>query len=95
MAVTANDYDPDGEAIAVVDVGAPGHGSVEVGTASTVVYTPEPGYVGLDEFEYTDRRRLMAPRRARTSSWSCSPSTSEPTARRDARFRRHRTPARP
>ncbi|MFK7918992.1 MAG: Ig-like domain-containing protein [Ilumatobacter sp.] len=53
VAVTANDYDPDGEAIAVVGVGVPGHGSVEVGTASTVVYTPEPGYVGLDEFEYT------------------------------------------
>ncbi len=53
VAVTANDYDPDGEAVAVVSVGVPGHGSVEVGTASTVVYTPEPGYVGLDEFVYT------------------------------------------
>lgn len=53
VAVTANDYDPDGEAVAVVGTGVPGHGSVEVGTATTVVYTPEPGYVGLDEFEYT------------------------------------------
>ncbi len=51
--VTANDYDPDGEAIAVVGVGSAGHGSVEIGTASTVTFTPEPGYVGLDEFEYT------------------------------------------
>ncbi len=51
--VTANDYDPDGEAIAVVDVGNAGHGSVEIGTASTVVFTPEPGYVGLDQFTYT------------------------------------------
>lgn len=51
--VTANDYDPDGEAIAVSSVEAPGHGSVDIGTASTVVYTPEPGYVGVDTFDYT------------------------------------------
>ncbi len=53
VAVTANDYDPDGEAIAVSDVGPPGHGSVEIGTASTVIYTPDAGYVGVDTFEYT------------------------------------------
>ena len=51
--VTANDYDPDGEAIAVSSVGVPGHGSVDIGTATTVVYTPEPGYVGIDTFDYT------------------------------------------
>lgn len=51
--VTANDYDPDGEAVAVADVGVPGHGSVDIGTATTVVYTPDSGYVGLDQFEYT------------------------------------------
>ena len=51
--VTANDYDPDGEAIAVSSVGVPGHGSVDIGTATTVVYTPEPGYVGVDRFDYT------------------------------------------
>ncbi len=51
--VTVNDYDPDGEAIAVSSVGVPGHGSVDIGTATTIVYTPEPGYVGIDEFEYT------------------------------------------
>lgn len=51
--VTANDYDPDGEAVAVSEVGVAGHGSIDIGTATTVVYTPEPGYVGTDEFEYT------------------------------------------
>ena len=51
--VTANDYDPDGEAIAVSSVGRPAHGDVEIGTASTVVYTPDAGYVGVDRFEYT------------------------------------------
>ena len=51
--VTANDYDPDGEAIVVSSVGRPGHGDVEIGTASTVVYTPEAGYVGVDRFDYS------------------------------------------
>jgi hypothetical protein len=51
--VTANDYDPDGDAIAVSAVGAAGHGTVEIGTASTVIFNPEPGYVGLDQFTYT------------------------------------------
>ena len=51
--VTANDYDPDGEAIAVSAVGVAGHGSVDIGTATTVVYTPEPGFVGFDTFDYT------------------------------------------
>ena len=53
VVVTANDYDPDGEAIAVVDVGTPAHGTVDIANASTVVYQPEPGYVGLDRFDYT------------------------------------------
>ncbi|HEX4981788.1 MAG TPA: Ig-like domain-containing protein, partial [Ilumatobacteraceae bacterium] len=53
VVVTANDYDPDGEAIAVVDVGTPAHGTVDIASASTVVYQPEPGHVGLDRFEYT------------------------------------------
>ncbi len=51
--VTANDYDPDGTAVALDSVGVPGHGTVGIASASTLVYTPEPGYVGLDEFEYT------------------------------------------
>ena len=51
--VTANDYDPDGEAIAISSVGVAGHGRVDIGTATTVVYTPEPGYVGVDTFDYT------------------------------------------
>jgi hypothetical protein len=51
--VTANDYDPDGEAVVVWSVGVPGHGSVTIGSADTVVYTPEPGYVGIDRFPYT------------------------------------------
>jgi Bacterial Ig domain len=53
IAVTANDYDPDGEAIALTRVGTPRSGKVEIADASTVLYQPNPGYVGIDEFEYT------------------------------------------
>ena len=51
--VTANDYDPDGEAIVVVGADRPGHGTVEIGTATTLTYNPEPGFVGIDTFGYT------------------------------------------
>ncbi|MEL6890798.1 MAG: Ig-like domain-containing protein, partial [Actinomycetota bacterium] len=53
VSVTANDFDPDGEAIAVASVGDAERGTVEVGTASTVVYTPEADFVGIDTFRYT------------------------------------------
>ena len=53
IAVTANDYDPDGEAIALARADEPDRGSVELASASTVLYQPESGYVGVDEFEYT------------------------------------------
>ena len=53
VAVTANDYDPDGEAIVVVGVGAASHGSVEIANASTVVYRPTADYIGPDRFDYT------------------------------------------
>ncbi len=51
--VTANDYDPDGEAVALVEVGQPAHGTAEIISASTAVYYPDGGYVGVDEFTYT------------------------------------------
>jgi hypothetical protein len=51
--VIANDYDPDGEAILVASAGAPRHGTTAVVSASTVSYTPDPGFVGTDTFEYT------------------------------------------
>jgi hypothetical protein len=51
--VTANDYDPDGEAVALFDVGSARRGTVELAGASIAVYQPDPGFVGTDEFEYT------------------------------------------
>ncbi len=51
--VTANDYDPDGEAILVSAVDSPGNGASTVVSASTVSYTPAAGFVGSDRFGYT------------------------------------------
>jgi hypothetical protein len=53
IVVTANDYDPDGEAIALVAVTDPNHGTVEIASATTAVYRPTTGFVGVDRFEYT------------------------------------------
>jgi hypothetical protein len=52
IVVTANDYDPDGGAVAVVRVSDGQRGSVSITNASTVLYSPGPGFVGLDQFEY-------------------------------------------
>jgi hypothetical protein len=54
--VTGNDYDPDGDAIAVVEVGvgrSPGHGTTDLLDGTSVTYLPNPGYSGSDSFDYT------------------------------------------
>ncbi|MEZ5294994.1 MAG: Ig-like domain-containing protein [Ilumatobacteraceae bacterium] len=51
--VTANDYDPDGEAVVLVGVDEPSNGTVEIANATTVAHLPDSGFVGVDEFEYT------------------------------------------
>ncbi|NOY46218.1 MAG: S8 family serine peptidase [Deltaproteobacteria bacterium] len=52
IVVTANDADPDGDAMSVVSVTSPSTGVAEVVSASTVRYTPDPGFVGEDRFSY-------------------------------------------
>ena len=59
--VLANDFDPDGDALGIVLVNAPGHGTTTVSDAGTpvdgrddyVIYTPASGYTGADSFSYT------------------------------------------
>ena len=53
IAVTANDYDPDGEAIALSGVGEAAHGTVDIQNATTVSYLPKDNYLGVDQFDYT------------------------------------------
>jgi|CXWL01.1.fsa_nt_gi hypothetical protein len=55
LSVLANDSDPQGEALTVVAASDPGHGFAAVTSASQVTYSPNPGYVGVDSFQYTVR----------------------------------------
>jgi large repetitive protein len=56
--VTSNDWDPDGDPFAVSAVGADsgrsaGSGTVDILDANTVAYVPNPGFSGIDSFDYT------------------------------------------
>ncbi|RXG12996.1 gliding motility-associated-like protein, partial [Leeuwenhoekiella aestuarii] len=51
--VLVNDFDPDGDALTVTGNTQPNNGSVTVNPDGTYTYTPEPGFVGEDSFEYT------------------------------------------
>lgn len=48
----ANDFDPDGDPLVLHSVASPLHGAIQVHTDDTITYTPDPGYVGPDPFEY-------------------------------------------
>jgi len=50
--VLANDSDPRGYPLTVVDLSRPLHGSAKVTTAGTILYTPKANYHGEDEFTY-------------------------------------------
>ena len=50
--VLANDSDPNGDTLTVVEVSAPAHGTAVVAAAGTVEYTPEPDFHGTDRFTY-------------------------------------------
>jgi hypothetical protein len=50
--VLANDTDPDGDTLFVVNAGSPGHG-VATTNGTYVLYRPNVGFEGVDAFEYT------------------------------------------
>lgn len=50
--VLANDSDPDGDAIAVNQVGAASNGTTTLNGNGTVTYEPDAGFSGTDSFEY-------------------------------------------
>jgi Cys-rich repeat protein len=53
IAVLDNDLHPDGDLLTVATVGAALHGEVIFGPDGGVTYTPEAGFLGLDQFNYT------------------------------------------
>jgi hypothetical protein len=57
VAVTGNDTDPDGDdgyPTLVFEQGQPTHGTTEIRPDGTIVYTPDPGFVGQDQFQYSN-----------------------------------------
>jgi hypothetical protein len=52
IAVLANDKDPDGDVLSIVDVQRPVNGTVK-NLGDRIRYWPASGYTGSDKFEYT------------------------------------------
>ncbi len=50
--VLANDSDPDGDSLTIVEVSAPSNGQAMI-SGEAVLYTPQAGFVGTDQFTYT------------------------------------------
>ena len=48
----ANDSDPDGDALQLLSLTPPAHGTVTI-SGSVVTYVPSAGHVGSDRFDYT------------------------------------------
>lgn len=54
IAVLANDFDPENDALIITNVGQPAHGTVLVDPANdSLIYTPEANYYGMDAFTYS------------------------------------------
>ena len=53
LPVLANDNDPDGDAMTIIGIDAPGHGTIMVLPDQTIRYTPLAGFDGIDSFTYT------------------------------------------
>jgi hypothetical protein len=51
--VLANDSDPDGDPLSIVNVTTPINGGSAVRTGNAVTYTPVGGFIGIDRFSYT------------------------------------------
>jgi hypothetical protein len=50
--VLENDYDPGGNALTIVEIGDPVHGSIEQKSDSVLTYIPADGFRGLDSLDY-------------------------------------------
>lgn len=55
LVVLANDSDPDGGPLQIVGFTMPSHGKLVFNADKTFSYTPDAGYLGLDQFTYTIR----------------------------------------
>lgn len=51
--VTANDSDPDGDALTITSTSTPAHGTVRINPDNTITYIPGETFPGTDTFTYT------------------------------------------
>ena len=50
--VLANDTDVDGDELTITDVSDPANGNITItDNNTTVTYTPDPGFLGVDTFD--------------------------------------------
>ena len=52
LGVLANDTDPDGDILTSSLVSGPAHGSITLNANGNFIFTPTPGYAGVDSFTY-------------------------------------------
>jgi large repetitive protein len=88
--VTANDTEPDGQAIALVAVGKPKHGTTDMLNGSSVTYVPAPDYSGTDSFDYTisDETGLEAKAVVTVKLLAADAPNQPPVARLDRAYAR-------
>ncbi|MDX1459473.1 MAG: Ig-like domain-containing protein [Xanthomonadales bacterium] len=52
LQILTNDSDPEDDILTIVSVTDPANGTVEI-SGGTILYTPDPGFFGMDSFSYT------------------------------------------
>ena len=79
IAVTANDTDPDGDDgyQTSLEATSPAHGTTQVPqrAGSSVLYTPDKGFVGHDQFDYTYCDEVVIPNAAGQVDSDCDTAT--------------------
>jgi hypothetical protein len=51
--VLANDSDLDEDSLVIDNVTDPAHGTASITTVNTIIYSPDPGFHGIDSFQYS------------------------------------------
>jgi hypothetical protein len=52
LGLLRNDIDPDGDAFMVTSVASPDHGTLDIATDGSFIYTPDQGYTGVEVLHY-------------------------------------------
>ncbi len=52
LATLSNDSDPEGDTLTITSVGMPSNGTAVI-SGGEIIYTPNPGFTGVDTFSYT------------------------------------------